>query len=181
MFVTCTSTHKNDKPVSGAGKGRRACNYTSRIWIPPSIPLWLPVDWAVRFPPISAKWKWAWMLTNIEKHVPGIMTSLLMSSPPISIFPPWLFRYRYSNSRDVVSRSPSFSHPASRVLWRACSQAKNARYTYWFPYFDVLKNGWRSPAVRHLPAVNVKQTIERRSVYFWITTKYNSQRKNKRN
>ena len=26
----------------------------SRIWIPSPIPPWLPIDWAVRFPPISA-------------------------------------------------------------------------------------------------------------------------------
>ena len=41
------------------GKGRRICNCVSGIWIPPPIPLWLPVDWAVRFPPISA---------NVNKH-----------------------------------------------------------------------------------------------------------------
>ena len=29
----------------GVGKGRRACNYVSGIWIPPPFPLWLPVDW----------------------------------------------------------------------------------------------------------------------------------------
>ena len=41
----------------GAGKGRRASNYVSGIWFPPPILLWLLVDWAVRFPPISAKRK----------------------------------------------------------------------------------------------------------------------------
>ena len=40
-----------------AGKGRRACNYVSGIWIQSPIPLWLPAEWAVRFPPISAKRK----------------------------------------------------------------------------------------------------------------------------
>ena len=44
-----------------AGKGRRACNYVSGIWIPPPIPLWFPVEWAVRFPPIGAKRKRALM------------------------------------------------------------------------------------------------------------------------
>ena len=29
-----------------------------------------------------------------------------------------------SNSRDVIASSPSFSHPAIRVPWRACWQAK---------------------------------------------------------
>ena len=32
-----------------------------------------------------------------------------------------------SNSTDVTARSSSFSHPAARVLWRACSQAKGRR------------------------------------------------------
>ena len=45
------------------------------------------------------------------------MFSLLMSSPPISIS-----RCRYSNSRDVVASSASFSRPAARTPWRACWQ-----------------------------------------------------------
>ena len=50
------------------------------------------------------------------------MTSLLMSSPPISISHR-LFRCRYSNSRDAVASFPSFSLPAARAPQRACSQA----------------------------------------------------------
>ena len=42
---------------SETGKGRRAYCYVSGIWIPPLTHLWLPVDWAVRFPPISVKRK----------------------------------------------------------------------------------------------------------------------------
>ena len=42
----------------GAGKGRRASNYVSGIWISPPIRLWLPVNWAVKFLPICAKQKW---------------------------------------------------------------------------------------------------------------------------
>ena len=45
-----------------------------------------------------------------EKHVPWVMTSLLTSSPPISISHR-LFLCRYSNSSDVVASSPSFSGP----------------------------------------------------------------------
>ena len=41
----------------GGEEGTRACNYISGISIPPLIPLSLPVDWAVRFPPFSAKQK----------------------------------------------------------------------------------------------------------------------------
>ena len=56
------------------------------------------------------------------KNVLRVMTSLLMSSPPISISHR-LFLCRYSNSRDVVSSSTSFSRPAPRAPWRACSQS----------------------------------------------------------
>ena len=41
-----------------------------------------------------------------------------------------IFLCRYSNSRDVVARPPSFSHPAARVPQRACSQAKNFSSTF---------------------------------------------------
>ena len=58
---------------SGAGKGRRACNYVSGIWILPPIPLWLPIDLAVRFSPISAN------VNKHCKHMPRVMMSLLMS------------------------------------------------------------------------------------------------------
>ena len=47
-----------------------------------------------------------------------VMTSLPMSSPPISISH-GLFRCRYSNSRDVVGSSSSFSLPAAKALRRA--------------------------------------------------------------
>ena len=43
------------------------------------------------------------------------MTSLLMSSPPISISHR-LFRYRYSNSRDVIANSPSFCQSVPESL-----------------------------------------------------------------
>ena len=44
---------------------------------------------------------------KLKKYMPRVMTSLLMSSPPISLLhrP---FRCTYSNSRDVVASSPSF-------------------------------------------------------------------------
>ena len=55
--------------------------------------------------------------------MPRVKTSLLMPSPPISISHR-LFQSRYSNSRDVVASSPSFSGHAARAPRRACSQAK---------------------------------------------------------
>ena len=51
-------------------KRRRICNFVSGIWIPPPIPLWLPVNWAVRFPPTSANenkhWKTMKQTFNYE-------------------------------------------------------------------------------------------------------------------
>ena len=55
---------------------------------------------------------------TLKKHVPRVMTSLLMSFAPISIS----HRCRYSNSRDVVASSPSFSRPAAKAPRRACTQ-----------------------------------------------------------
>ena len=59
-------------------------------------------------------------LENTWKHVSRVMTSLLMSSPPISISHR-LFRCRYLNSRDVVALFP-FPAPLSErpgeLAWR---------------------------------------------------------------
>ena len=61
-------------------------------------------------------------LKNTWKHATWVMTSLLKTSPRISISHR-LLRCRYSNSRDVVASSPSFSRHATRVPRRACSKA----------------------------------------------------------
>ena len=95
---------------SREGKGRRTCNYVSGIWIPPPILLWLPIDWAVRFPPISTKRKQARIRNKHWKTCAKGMTLLLMSSLPINTSHR-LFRCRYSNSRDVVVSPPSFPAP----------------------------------------------------------------------
>ena len=111
----------------GAEKGSRACNYVPGIWIPPPIPLWLPVDWAVRFfsANVNKHWKNTW------KHAPWVMTSLLMSSPSISNSHR-LFQCRYSNSRDVAASSPpSVSRPAARAPRRVCSLANLFLFHFW--------------------------------------------------
>ena len=62
FFIACGDSLQASSPGrsgGGMGKWRRACNYVSGNWIPPPIPLWHPVDWADRFPPISA---------NVKKH-----------------------------------------------------------------------------------------------------------------
>ena len=102
----------------GAGKGRRACNYVSGIWIPPSIPLVTELSDFLQSVQRGNERGCKQTLKNMWKHTPRVDT-LLMSSPPISILH-WLFQCRYSNSRDVVASSPSFSHPATRAPWRVC-------------------------------------------------------------
>ena len=47
-----------------------------------------------------------------------------MSSPRTISISHRLFRCRYSNSRDVVASSPSFSRPAARAPRRPCLRAK---------------------------------------------------------
>ena len=62
FFIACGDSLQASSPGrsgGGMGKWRRACNYVSGNWILPPIPLWHPVDWADRFPPISA---------NVKKH-----------------------------------------------------------------------------------------------------------------
>ena len=56
---------------------------------------------------------------TFTRHAASVMTSLLMVAPPISISHRLLW-CRYSNSRDVVSSSPSFFCPTARVPQRAC-------------------------------------------------------------
>ena len=104
-------------------KRRRACNYISKIWIPPPILLWLPVHWPDLTWP--GKWKRLQIETSIEKHVPRLMMSSLTSSPPISILHQ-LFWCCYSNSRDITASSPSFSCPAARAPWEL---ARNLPHT----------------------------------------------------
>ena len=60
--------------------------------------------------------------TNIEKHVLRVLTSLLMSSPPISISHRLLDADIQIPETRAVASSPSFSSPASRAPRRACSQ-----------------------------------------------------------
>ena len=64
------------------------------------------------------------LFMSLLKYVPRVMTSLLMSSAPISISHR-RFRNSYLNSRDapVAASPPSFSRPAARAPQIAYSQA----------------------------------------------------------
>ena len=102
-----------------AGKVRRACNYVSGIWIPPPIPPSTELSVFCQSVQRGSECRCKQRLKNMWKHVPRVDT-LVMSSLPISILH-WLFQCRYSNSRNVVASSPSFSHPTARSP--ACLQA----------------------------------------------------------
>ena len=153
----------------GAGKGRRACNLNSTS---NSIPLWLPIDWAVRFLPISAKRKRAQILTNSEKHVPTIMTSLLTSSSQISI------SHRFFQLPDqvhvhVVASSLSSSRPAARAPQRACSQARDYRLSDWL---TLSIPSISSSSISSCPSVSIANiTRKRPSLPFKRATEHNNQ------
>ena len=61
--------------------------------------------------------------TNIEKHVPRVMTSLLMSFLPISILQMLTILMQTFKFQRWVASSPSFCRPVARAPWRACLQA----------------------------------------------------------
>ena len=69
---------------------------------------------------------------NVNKHWKtrakgyDIITNVISFNQHVSS----TFLCRYWNSRDVVARPPSFSHPAARVPQRACSQVKNISSTF---------------------------------------------------
>ena len=111
----------------GAGKARRARNYVFGIWIPPPISLWLPVDWAVRFPPISAKRQRArngnereckqYSKTSAKGNdvIRNVISANQHFASKISM---QIFKFQRRSCK-------LFFHcrPAARVLRRACSQA----------------------------------------------------------
>ena len=79
------------------GKGRRACNCISGIWIPHPIPLWLPIECQ-----ISANQHEAVNVNNM----PRVMTSLSVMSTNQHFAS--TFGCTYLNSREVVASTPSF-------------------------------------------------------------------------
>ena len=114
------------RSAGGAGKGRRSIlqlhvclwnlNSTSSS---PVAPCRLSCQ-------ISANQREVETSTNVNKYWKthtkdnDLVTNVIFANQQFSS----TFWCRYSNSRDVVTSSPSFSHPATRVLWRACSQAR---------------------------------------------------------
>ena len=62
-FLSTLRASSPGRSGGGAGKGKRACNYVSGIWIPPSITLRLPVGCQ-----ISANQREAKTSANVNKH-----------------------------------------------------------------------------------------------------------------
>ena len=91
-------------------KGRRAWNYVSGVWIPPPIPLWLPVDWSVRFSAnqreveTSANVISFWKTRTKGNHV---ITNVISANQNFATtFSMHIFRLH-----NVVASSPSFPAP----------------------------------------------------------------------
>ena len=107
---------------NGVGKGGRACNYVSGIWILPPIPLWLTINCQISTNQCEAETR-----ANVNKHwkprAKGnyAITNIISANQHFHR----LFWCRYSNSRDLVPSSPSFSCPATREFQRACLRAKS--------------------------------------------------------
>ena len=120
-YIAHPSLQESSLGCSGsrAGKGRRAClrnfNSTSNSPVAPSQ---LSCQ-------ISANQRKAETSANVNKHRKAgakgndIITNVISTNQHLH----QLFRCRYSNSRDIVACSPSFSRPAARAPGRACSQA----------------------------------------------------------
>ena len=129
-FLKCYNCYKSSQRgeqairgalAAGRGEKRRACNTSLEFDIPP--PITLSSGYGSPSTKLSDFRQSVWSGKEREcKHVPRIITSLPMSSPPISISHR-LFRSRYSNSRNVVASSPPFSRPVVRAPQRPCSQA----------------------------------------------------------
>ena len=122
---------------SGAGKGRRACNYISGIWIPLPIPLYMALRQLSSlsdFRQTAQSGNNCKCIQTLKASAKGIViTSLLMSSLLISISHR-LFRSRYSNSRDIVG-SCSFLYPPHR-------QSAPENLLAGYQYLWVNKTNW---------------------------------------
>ena len=82
-----------------------------------------------------------------------------MSFKPISISHR-LFRCRYSNSRDVVASSPSFSRPAAWSPRRACSQARIPSAESRKKNSRILESGWPYVGQNHLAQWNTPSIMK---------------------
>ena len=103
---------------------------------------WKKFRTSTGFEPVTSRFTGAMLYQlSYEATVVGsrlivVMTSLLMSSPPINTSHR-IFRCRFSNSRKVhvhvVANSPSFSRLAATAPRRACSQARELSIV-WLTY-----------------------------------------------
>ena len=153
LFICMLSSMRASSPGhSGgwAGKGRRAGNYVSGIWIPPPF---LPSTELSDFRQSlqrGSECGCKQTLKNMWKHAPRVET-LVMSSPPINILH-WLFQRRYSNSRDVVAISPSFPHtppPPTPSPPAECPESLLTSYMFSSQAFDSLRKQTFLLAHRH--------------------------------
>ena len=113
---------------SGAGKGRRAWNYVSEIWRSASQCEMLIGGDDIRNDVITL-WACFHVFFNVCLHSRSFLlrADWWKFDSSVDREPPGHWR-RNSYSRDVVASSSSFSHPAARAPWRACSLATYAQF-----------------------------------------------------
>ena len=108
---------------SGAGKGRRACNYVSGIWISASKNR---CEMLIGGDDISNDVITFGMCFSIFDYICTLSTShwsaLRLIDSSVDMEPQRNWRWN-SNSRDMVASPPSFFHLTTRAPWRAYLQA----------------------------------------------------------
>ena len=129
-LVACQQASSPGPTVSGAGNGKRACNYVSEIWIP----WWLPVNWAVRF--LKAD-----IITNV------ISTNRQHSTLTFSIF-----KFQRHSSRFSFLFPPHHQGAPESLLtrnildrmsfWKWCLKHWGAKHWQCLFFFLVWKMKW---------------------------------------
>ena len=109
-------------PRQLAGKGRRACNCVSGIWIPPPLPCGSQSTELSDFCQSAQSGNKLESKETLKNTCQGndIITNVISPNQHLAS----TFSIQILNSRDVVASSPSLSCPDARAPCRACSQAK---------------------------------------------------------
>ena len=135
----------------GAGKGRRACNFISGIWISASKKSMRNADWQRWWHHYS--WHMFFKVCLHSRSLP-LRADWRKSNNSVDREAQGNWRWN-SNSRDVVASCPSFSRPAARVPWRArrlfdeiWTSPPNFIFMDFKSYFPVLIFPWN-----YLPCV----------------------------
>ena len=134
IYRSKSSLRASSPGRSGGGKGkgrsrRRACNYVSGIWIPASKKSMRKCEILSGGDDISndvITLGTCFSMFVLHSRSFPLHADWRKSDSSVDGEPQGNWR-RNSNSGDVVASSPTFSRPAARAPWRACSQVKANR------------------------------------------------------